>query len=387
MRVSRENRTAAAVSANSEYDEGRLMRNTVSSPVLRPIVAIVTLLSLIGPGLPASDTVATDADLVAKALSVSPGYTTPVVTANGEPIFVVRDLNGDGRLDVTLLATVVHPQVESTVEALGDSLRLYARDVTEPVFILETYFAGQEAITTVELGRRTVWTGLRIVDLSREALPVAASLTFRTRAGMETELVVFHPGGGISRFAFEESRNRKGAIVDLNQDGRLDVVTALRAPESGRGYETFIEIHELGPDGFERTDSMPLVRTVNTFLEEAASAMERQQWVRVAGLVRSAPGTTVANTLAAAFVGVPDEEIPRTRFDYPTRAIQVRSVTFPRLADNPFPEPYLGRSFRFVFRVESGERTPRFFEATIGLSENPFAERPLAFLTDGESGK
>ena len=156
---------------------------------------------------------------------------------------------------------------------------------------------------------------------------------------------------------------------------------------SGRGYETFIEIHELGPDGFERTDSMPLVRTVNTFLEEAASAMERQQWVRVAGLVRSAPGTTVANTLAAAFVGVPDEEIPRTRFDYPTRAIQVRSVTFPRLADNPFPEPYLGRSFRFVFRVESGERTPRFFEATIGLSENPFAERPLAFLTDGESGK
>lgn len=388
------------VFANPEYDEGSLMRNTRKPAQSRPILGL--LLLLIASGLSADDDPRHRSELLEKALSVSPEYTRAIATQHSEPVTLFHDLNGDDELDVAILTIAFDPRVEPTLDELSDSARLYAEDGIEPVFILETYFAGQEAITTVEIGRRAVLTDYGLMRLTAETFPVAVTLSFRNRSGTETDLVVFHDRGRVSRFTYEETRNRRGTLVDLDEDGSLDIVTTLRIPEAGRGYETFIELWEIGQSGFSRAASLPLVRTVNEFLLEATADMEAEAWSLVAGRVRpsadvgdDSEGDPESTVLESVFRATDHEdkldddgktEAPGV-FDYPATGTDVVKVTFPRLADNPFPSPYLGRHFRLVFRVECCDGDPRFFEAAVALAENPFEDNPLAFLTRGETGK
>jgi len=364
---------------NPEYDEGSLMRNTQKPAQSLPILGLVLL--LLGWNLSADDELRHRSDLLEKALSVSPEYTRAIAAPNSEPMTLFHDLNGDDELDVAVLTVAFDPRFEPTFEALSSAARLYAEDTIEPVFILETYFAGQEAITTVEIGRRTVLVDYELVQLASGAFPVAVSLSFRNRSGTETDLVVFHDHGRVSRFTYEETRNRRGTLIDLNEDGSLDVVTTLRVPEAGRGYETFIELWEIEESGFSRTASLPLVRTVNEFLLQTTAEIEAEAWSLVAERVRPS-----SSPLESVFLATGESETPGA-FDYPTSESDIVKVTFPRLADNPFPSPYLGRSFRLVFRVECCDGNPRFFEATVALAENPFAETPVSFLTHGDSGK
>ncbi len=378
------------VVANPEYDEGSLMRNTRRPAHSRPILGLLIL--LIASGVSADEERHDRSELLEKALTVSPEYTRSVAARSGQPLTLFHDLNGDDDLDVALLTVAFDPRVEPTLEALSNTTRLYAEELIEPVFILETYFAGQEAITTVEIGRRAVLTDYGLIRLTTEAFPVAVTLSFRSRSGTETDLVIFHDRGRISRFTYEETRNRRGSLVDLNDDGSLDIVTSLRVPEAGRGYETFIELWEIGPSGFSRTASLPLVRTVNEFLLEATAEMEAEAWALVGERVRQGSDSGSLESVFLA-TGHDDERDGEEEFeepgvfDYPATGLDVVEVTFPRLADNPFPSPYIGRHFRLVFRVECCDRDPRFFEAAVALAGNPFVGRPIAFLTHGETGK
>lgn len=356
------------------------MRNT---PPARSLLALL-LAACLGPAAAATEDEHGPVDPLTTALSFSPEYTAPVVDAEGTPIARIADLNGDGRQDTALLTVAVDAGVPTSAEELSDPLRLYADQPISPLFILEVHMAGQEAVLTVELGRRTVWTDLEILELTESPTPLAIAVEFRTRFASTTDLVVFQRED-VSRFSFENSRNERGLVVDITSDGVLDVVTARRVPEAGRGYETFLELHELRPPGYARTASLPVVRTVNSFLEAAAGEMEEGQWAALRSRVE---GPSTNGALAAAFHGVADEdEVADTRFDYHRSGEDITSVTFPRLADNPFPSPYVGRTFRIVFRVDCCDAPSRFFEATVALDANPFVGSVVAFLTEDGSGK
>ncbi|HKJ85826.1 MAG TPA: hypothetical protein VKA06_07105, partial [Spirochaetia bacterium] len=151
------------------------MRNTRTTAQSLPILGLLLLL-LASSG--SADEQSDRSELLEKALSVSPEYTRTIAVHNGEPLTLFQDLNGDDALDVSTLTVTFDPRVEPTLEALSNSARLYAEDTVHPVFILETYFAGQEAITTVEIGRRTVLTDFGLVRLTTEAFPVAVTLGF-----------------------------------------------------------------------------------------------------------------------------------------------------------------------------------------------------------------
>jgi hypothetical protein len=374
-----------APDADSEYDEGSLMRNTqtIHSPLRALLLASLTL--ALAATLPAVDTHPQTSEshesVLAAALGFSPEYTTAIVGDRGEPVTLFADLNADGRTDVAVLTIAADSGVAPRAAELSDTKRLYAHGATEPLFILEIYLAGQDAILTMELGRRAVWSGLELVPLGDAG--IAIEVRFRSRGGSNSELAVFHRGR-LSRLSLENTRNERGFLIDVDEDGVTDVLTARRVPEAGRGYETFLTLHTLQTGGFRQSDSLPLVRTVSDFLRAATEEMESGSWDE---LRRRVAGDR-NGVLAAAFTGVADEDImAATRFDYDEREEPIVQVVFPRLADNPFPPPYVGESFRVVFRVECCDHPPRFFESTIGLDRNPFGGTAVAFLTDDGDGR
>jgi hypothetical protein len=340
-------------------------------------------------------------ELLAGAARYSPEYTQRVLNDAGEPLARYTDLNADDRLDVALLTVVDQPGVEPRAAVLSDPSRLYSDQTPDPIYILEIYYAGQEAIVTVNLGARIVWDGMTLVELTPDPVIPGITLTFRSSAGSETELVVFQ-GGSISRVSLVVNRNQSGELVDVDDDGSMEVVLARRAPEAGRGFETFLELRELTHNGYQRAASLPLVRSLNEFLERAAGAMEGERWDEVRELARRPAGdeppegrpvehggnADQAPLLSDLFGAIADDEtIPITSFAYPGEGTDIADVTFPRLIDNPFPEPFRGQDVRLVFRVDCCDGDRAFYQARVGLDRNPFAGTPFAFLTHAEGEK
>lgn len=351
------------------------MRNTPARHIQLALVASTLLLA----ALPVDGQ-----DVVERALAYSPEYTHVLRSADGVPVALVRDLNGDGEADAALLAIAADPRVEPDAVALSDPARLYADRLVEPIFVLEAYFSGQEAIVTAELGRYPVWTGFDELALTQDPLPTAVRVRFRDRESEVTHMIVFAEGGFVSRLELPTSRNELSLVRDVNDDGRIDVVTARRVPEAGRGFETFLTLYEIGDGAFARTGSVPIVRSVSELLGRAERTMERGRWDELAGQIGFAgsPEAVLADAFPAELD--PDssgEPLAFDRFDG-----GVFDAVFPRVIDNPFPAPYLSTSFSLVFRVViSGE--PHFYRATVGLSDNPFSGPVVAFLTGREGGE
>lgn len=340
-------------------------------------------------------------ELLAGAARYSPEYTRRVLNDAGEPLAYFADLNADERLDLALLTVVDEPGVEPRAAVLSDPSRLYSDQTPDPRYILEIYYAGQEAIVTVNLGARIVWDGMALVELTPDPVVPGITLTFRSSAGSETELVVFQ-GSSISRVSLVVNRNQSGELVDVDDDGIMEVVLARRVPEAGRGFETFLELRELTHNGYQRAASLPLVRSLNGFLDRAAEAMEAERWDELRGLARRPAGDGVpparpvehagsadqAPLLSDLFGAIADDEtIPITSFAYPGEGTDIAGVTFPRLIDNPFPEPFRGQDVRLVFRVDCCDGERAFYQARVGLDPNPFAGTPFAFLTHVEGEK
>ncbi|MBU8913884.1 MAG: hypothetical protein KOO61_07665 [Spirochaetales bacterium] len=321
-------------------------------------------------------------ELVEAALRYSPEYTHPVVSADGTPVAVYHELNGDGLVDVAILTVLAEPGVPTELAELRETSRLFRTGDPNPLFVLETYFAGDEAVQTVELGRKPVLGGMELLQLTDSApFPVAITVRMRVAAGGETNLLIYSPGGMIQRLQLQETERERYQLADLDQNGTLDIVVTRRLPEAGRGYETFLEFFTLDGNNYRSQASFGLVRELQGFLSAATGHILAGRWDALTQLVR-ADEIDSGNILSRAFPGVADDdEMEVSVFDYSEKGESASAVVFPGIMENPYPYPYLGTHFILVFRVECCDTYPRFYSAIVELSANPLGEPRFAFLT------
>ncbi|MCK4514335.1 MAG: hypothetical protein KAU31_03705, partial [Spirochaetaceae bacterium] len=307
-----------------------------------------------------------------------------VVYADGTPVAVYHELNGDGLTDVAILTVLDEPGVPTELANLRETSRIFRTDDPNPLFVLETYFAGHEAVQTVELGRKPALGGMELLQLSEGSpFPVAIAVRMRSSAGTENNLIIYSPGGMIRQLQLQETARERYQLTDLDQNGTMDIVVTRRLPEAGRGYETFLELLTLDGNSYISRASFGLVRELQEFLNVAANHISAARWEALEELVR-ADGADDGSLLSRAFQGVAeDEEGEESVFDYPEIEAVVTAVVLPVFLENPFPYPYFGTHFKVVFRVECSDGYPRFFSAIVELSEYPFDEPRFAFLTRG----
>lgn len=365
----------------TEYDEPRVKSN-------RRLVLFSLLLALAAAYAGADDGPEVDADqsrgeLVEAALRYSPEYTRPIVNADGTPVAVYHELNGDGLTDVAILTVLAEPGVPTELTNLRETSRIFRPGRPNPLFVLETYFAGHEAVQTVELGRKPALGGMELLPLSEGSpFPVAIAVRMRSAAGSENNLIIYSPGGMIRQLQLQETARERYQLTDLDQNGTIDIVVTRKLPEAGRGYETFLELLTLGGNSYVSRASFGLVRELQEFLNVAANHISSAQWNALEELVRADGTDDDGSLLSRAFQGVADdEEVEGSTFDYPETGAVVTAVVLPVILENPFPYPYLGTHFTAMFRVECCDGYPRFYSAIVELSEYPFDEPRFAFLT------
>lgn len=342
---------------------------------------------LIATGLCALETDAFSREaLLTLALDLSPGTTLPVMADGTSPVFRIGDFNRDGTQDIALISIASEAGVPDEVAILSQRSRLFDADVRPASFFLEVYLAGSSAVIMVDLGYRLVWAGLELLDVKdgEQALLVG----FLGRTGVERELVSFSERGSVSRLSFVESLNEFGFLADINEDGSIDLVTSVRSPEAGRGFETFLFLFEYREGRFARTASVPVVRSLQEFTDGAARAIQAANWDEVAASVADGRvSATAQEVLRETFTPLGTDGNPEAPFFFSGDGEAIEAVVFPTLRESPIEAPFLGESFRIAFRVDCCDGASRYFQAWVQFSRNPFRNDPVAFLTDPESGK
>jgi len=363
----------------TEYDE-RCVKSNRS--LLLPSFLLSLMLAFAVAHAGADTTDQSRSELVETALRYSPEYTHPVVNADGAPVAVYHELNGDGFMDVAILTVLAEPGIPTELAELRETSRLFRTGAPNPLFVLETYFAGDEAVQTVELGRKPALGGMELLRLTDNApFPVAITVRMRVAAGGETNLLIYSPGGMIQRLQLQETERERYQLADLDRNGTLDIVVTRRLPEAGRGYETFLEFLTLDGNNYRSQASFGLVRGLQGFLSAATNHILAGRWDALEQLVR-VDEVDGGNILSRAFPGVADDdEMEMSVFDYPETGASASAVVFPGIRENPYPYPYLGTHFTLVFRVECCDTYPRFYSAIVGLSANPLDEPRFTFLT------
>jgi len=235
----------------TEYDEPRVKSNR--RPLLPGFLLTIFLVLAAAPAVAddpkeAEVTIAQIRDeLVEAALRYSPEHTRPVLNADGTPVAIFHELNGDELTDIAILTVLAEPGVPTGLANLRETSRLFRTASPNPFFVLETFFAGRETVQTVELGRKPALGGIELLQLSEASpFPVAISVEMRGAAGSENNLLIYSPGGMIRRLQLQETPRERYQLADLDQNGTVDIVVTRRLPEAGRGYETFLELLRSG---------------------------------------------------------------------------------------------------------------------------------------------
>ena len=94
--------------------------------------------------------------------------------------------------------------------------------------------------------------------------PYALEFQFRTRTGIEKELVILS-GYGITHFTIRENLSEITLIQDIDEDGFSDIIVHEQGFEEGTGFETFLTWYKWNLREYTEYRSTNIVRNLKQF--------------------------------------------------------------------------------------------------------------------------
>jgi hypothetical protein len=372
------------------YDCAVVTRLLGPSPLVGSVLLLLLLSSCVGlseweaggkdPGTPAAGVAGSEAEerpgseadaVLRRALAASPAE-TQILQEGQFAVAVAYDLNGDRREDVASLA------VRSGAGGLPPSASLFrpprppnAGTPSYP-FVLEYYLQsprGGGSLRSVGLGNHPAARDFFVVPLhTTRALPASVSTEFYTPRGTEEVWVVFQYEEDPSLFRLSKHPNAGFEVFDIDGDGTQDVITRQSRLEEGRGYESYLTLHQLEPSGFSAVGTINIVRNLREFLGELRTHILAGRWSSIAERGAGSPSEleTYFRPVEDTFAG--GEPFP---FSY-VAEIGIENVLLPQLLENPFGSLEQRETIILPFNVVCCEGALFSFLMGVRFQQNPF---------------
>ena len=238
---------------------------------------------------------------------------------------------------------------------------------------------------TVGLGTAQAIGPFQVFSLREDGSgPFCAALAVYTQTGTESRWSIFPNDEEPVRFNLENSGRITTEVRDITSNGILDVVETRREPEAGFGFETYLTLYQWNGEDLVETDVMPVVRTLNRFLERANGFIENERWNDLVQFVLhptarqqlSEAGRSAADMVRAVFRVQEAENAPENPYGFLEDGGAVANVFAPQILENPFQQ---ARRFRHDLRIVAEDGANYIVSALVELSPNPFREPVFTF--------
>ena len=298
----------------------------------------------------------------------------------------VFDLDGNGRLEIGLLVLGAEFAELADFAVLSDATRLYVPDARTPDLFLAVLNRDGDQFSErhrFAIGKRRVVSDVSVHPLRLDhGTPAAFVVTVVTRDGSEQYWCAFNADGGPTSLLADNTGTTRTIIADIDNTQRLDFVRYQPVFEKGRGYDTLISRTRWTAAGFEPAETTNVVRNLTRFLERAARNLELAAWGQFIDRVvlpAAADGLRQQGFEDTAIIDVlflPENGISLTAV---ARQHGIAEVVFPDIVRNPFRDIGVETSFRTLLRVVTPETESYFYEARIGMQQNPFQPQQFFF--------
>lgn len=372
------------------YDCAVVTRLPGTSPLVGGVFLLLLLSSCVGlseresgaqgPGTPVDGAAGSEAEerpdsgaeaLLRQALAASPAETR-VLREGAQLVAAVYDLDGDRREDVASLAVELPEAAPAPPGSVYDPPRPPEAGSPRYPFVLEYYLQpprGTGSMRSIGLGNHSSARDFFIVPLhGTRGLPVAVSTEFYTLRGTEEAWVVFQQGEEPSLFRLAENPNADFEVFDIDGDGTREVITRQSRLEEGRGYESYLTLHQLEESGFAPVGTINIVRNLREFLGDLRTQILAGRWSSIADGSESTP-----SELDRYFRPVEDNLAGGEPFPFSHVAeIGVENVLLPQLLENPFGSLENRETVILPFNVVCCEGALFSYLLGVRFRQNPF---------------
>ncbi len=303
------------------------------------------------------------------------------------PLLIIHDLDKNGYDDALVVAVEGDDNAENRLEEFSRTARLFQSGNEYSNFLLLIFYqySGDVVLRyTVPVSRKMVFTGVNPVEIKKGSdFPYALEFSFRTRAGIENELVILS-GYGITRFTVFENLSQITLVEDIDEDGYQDIIIHEQGFEEGTGFETFLTWYKWNLREYTEYRSTNIVRNLREFYIVSAEYLRSGEY---AGFMEYALDSNTLSELKKQ--GLSDADILEKIFrpadilpeeDDFFNVGGFSAVVFPEIMETPFS--YANRndfSHKVSVRFRNRDGESRIFVAELNMKKNPFQNRQFFF--------
>jgi hypothetical protein len=296
----------------------------------------------------------------------------------GAATLLLEDLDGDDHPEGFALGIPARQLSDQEMNRLTEYSRVFEAEGRSVGFYLISFQNQQGSLVpsrTDYLGKWLAYESMEIRRLdSRRPAPLLVNVSFHTREGSESELLVFGDTAEelLDRTRLKNTLNTRSYLKDLDGDGLLDIFVKERGMEEGSGVETFLSWRRWDGRRYREAGDTTVVRNLRQFLLGVKQDL----------LARAYPHL-IARALDPAWVnkqkagGLSDIAILSLVLGFEeadeNRLSEIREIVFPEILEDPFADGSSG--FRFSIRFIDQNGISIIGTGLICMDPNPFGKR------------
>ena len=309
------------------------------------------------------------------------------------PLSIIHDLDKNGYNDALVVAVEGENNVGVSLDELSKSARLFQSGQQSSNFVLLIFYQYSNEVIlryTVPVANQLVFNGVEPFEIKQGSdFPYSLLFTFRTRAGIEKELIILS-GHGITRFNIHENLSEITLIEDIDEDGYQDIIVHEQGFEEGTGFETFLTWYKWNLREYTEYKNTNIVRNLRQFYVVCAEYLREGEY---ASFLNYALDSETLSALKKQ--NLSDEEILEKIFqpvEEPAEDVVesvfftedgFTAVVFPELMETPFS--YANRrdfSHQVGIRFRQKSGVNKIYLSELKMKKNPFQSRQFCFSVD-----
>ena len=306
---------------------------------------------------------------------------------DGVPFTVVHDLDKNGYDDALVLAVEGDSKTDASSANLSKSSRLFStqKEYFNYFLLIFYQYSGDLILRyTVPVSRQLVFNGMTPFEIKEGSdFPYSLMLSFRTRSGIEKELVILS-GYGITSFSLRENLSEFSHIYDIDDDGYSDIIIHEQGFEEGTGFETFLTWYKWNSREYTEYKNTNIVRNLRKFFVDCSILLKEG---RFEAFFDYALDSEALRELKKQ--GLTDTEILKMVFgsadgspayDDFFEQMSFTSIVFPEIMETPFS--YDTRNeFRYTVSVRFSRHggDSQICLGELRMKQNPFEDKQFCF--------
>ncbi len=325
----------------------------------------------------------------AKVQSMMPWNMKSVMDGKS-PLVIIHDLDKNGYNDALVVAVAGDDEIKNQLSELSKTVRLFTSDTEYIDFLLLIFYQYEGEVIlryTVPVSRKQVFEGIRPFEIRRGSdFPYAIEFSFRTRAGIEKEIIILS-GYGITNFTVKENLSEITLIQDIDDDGYQDMIVHEQGFEEGAGFETFITWYKWNLREYTEYRSTNIVRNLRQFYIVCAEFLRAGDYEDFLDYALDSKTLSKLKRQGKTNIEIIEEvfspAVETSEDGWFFESDSFSAVVFPEIMETPFSYAKRNNFSHKVsvrFRKINGES--RIFLAELKMKKNPFQDRQFCFCTN-----